>query len=161
MPQSTKPYRPNAGIIVFNAKGLVLAGERIDSKNEWQLPQGGINENETPRKAAKRELFEEVGLELDKPVAEIKEWLYYEFPENIVPKLKMYRGQKQKWFLFFWDGNPEELKLDLHEQEFDQVAWKEFAFVQSQIVIFKQELYKQLSELAIPLMDQYLNSRKE
>ena len=33
-----------------------------DGQKSWQVPQGGINDNETPEQAIFRELFEEVGL---------------------------------------------------------------------------------------------------
>ena len=59
-----KKYRPCAGAVVFNKDGNVLLGSRIDtSTDDWQFPQGGINKNETPAQAAKRELFEEMGID--------------------------------------------------------------------------------------------------
>jgi putative (di)nucleoside polyphosphate hydrolase len=59
---SDLPYRPCAGMMVFNRQGLVFTGRRIDQSLEaWQLPQGGIDEGEDPREAALRELEEEIG----------------------------------------------------------------------------------------------------
>ena len=54
-------YRLNVGIIVINDNGKLLLCKRkkIDS---WQFPQGGIDFGESPLKAAKRELYEEVGI---------------------------------------------------------------------------------------------------
>ena len=45
----SKPYRPNVGIVLFNASGQVLIGRRFRDDGpeiilpglEWQMPQGG------------------------------------------------------------------------------------------------------------------------
>ena len=65
----TKPYRPNVGVALFNASGLVLIGRRFKDDGpeiilpglEWQMPQGGIDAGEDPREAVMRELWEETG----------------------------------------------------------------------------------------------------
>ena len=50
--KQTLPYRPCAGIMLFNKQGRVLVGQRLDTYlNAWQLPQGGINEGEEPKTA--------------------------------------------------------------------------------------------------------------
>ncbi|MBL8022141.1 MAG: RNA pyrophosphohydrolase [Leptospirales bacterium] len=155
---SEKPYRPNVGIVVFNASGLVLAGERIDLPGIFQLPQGGLEEGEDPAEAAKRELFEETGLKLDgKPLFEIMNWLTYDFPEQIPDHLKKYRGQKQKWFFFFWDGNPETLQLDHHhEREFSRLQWMHFGHLARDAAPFKKDVYQTVYETSRTFMKQYL-----
>ena len=65
---SVLPYRPNVGAVLFNRDGRVLVARRADLANAeapaggWQLPQGGIDEDEAPREAVLRELAEEIGL---------------------------------------------------------------------------------------------------
>ena len=56
-------YRKGVGIFLINKRNQLWVGKRFDYKNEyWQMPQGGIDELESPEKAMKRELMEETGL---------------------------------------------------------------------------------------------------
>ena len=57
------PYRPCVGLVLFNKDGHVFVGSRIDSPGAWQMPQGGVDENEATIDAVIRELKEETGLE--------------------------------------------------------------------------------------------------
>ena len=67
-------WRLCAGCAVFNSKNEILVGERIGKPGSWQAPQGGMDATlkngmtETVTEAAIRELYEEVGLEIDKHV---------------------------------------------------------------------------------------------
>ena len=55
-------YRKGVGIFLLNQFNKLWVGKRIDFKNNyWQMPQGGIDEGETPKQAMVRELAEEVG----------------------------------------------------------------------------------------------------
>src|SRR3546814_11181051 len=53
------PYRPCVGMLLLNPAGKVFVGRRIESAKEaddiWQMPQGGIDDGETPRAAASGE----------------------------------------------------------------------------------------------------------
>ena len=60
--QTSLPYRLGVGLMLFNPQGLVFTAKRIDTEAEaWQMPQGGIDEGETPRQALFREMKEEIG----------------------------------------------------------------------------------------------------
>lgn len=59
--------------ILLNDQGEVFVGQRSDVTEEaWQIPQGRIEEGETPRDAALRELREELGTSEVEIVAETK-----------------------------------------------------------------------------------------
>ena len=58
---NTTRYRKNVGLIIINDQGKVLLCRRKKS-NSWQFPQGGIDQGETPKRAAYRELYEEVNI---------------------------------------------------------------------------------------------------
>ena len=56
------PYRRGVGALLFRTDGLVFVARRIDTPGDaWQLPQGGIDDAEKPRRAVLRELKEEIG----------------------------------------------------------------------------------------------------
>ncbi|HMV45867.1 MAG TPA: NUDIX domain-containing protein, partial [Leptospiraceae bacterium] len=79
-----KPYRKNVGIVVFNSKGEVLVGRRVGPyRDNWQYPQGGIDEDEEPKQAAVRELYEEVGIKEVQFVYEAPKWISYDFPKDL------------------------------------------------------------------------------
>ena len=64
------------------------------------MPQGGIDEGENPEAAAFRELSEETGIHHSKArlLGKTKDWLSYDIPVDLIPKLwgGRYRGQKTK-----------------------------------------------------------------
>ena len=107
--KSSKAYRKNVGIIVFNNKGEILIGQRYDYPKYYQFPQGGIDKNESPLEAAHRELKEETGISLiGEAIYVTKSWLYYDFPNpssSFINRLQDYQGQMQKWFLFSYDNS--------------------------------------------------------
>ena len=93
------PLRLGVGIILLNNKNKVFVGKRIDNpKNSWQMPQGGVDQNENLLQAAKRELAEETAIKSVKLIKELDGWLKYDLPKNLLGKLwkGKYRGQKQK-----------------------------------------------------------------
>jgi putative (di)nucleoside polyphosphate hydrolase len=150
------PYRPCVGIMVLNAAGKVWVGRRlIVPKGElegatatWQMPQGGIDEGEDPLAAARRELYEETGMETVSLLGRTEEWLTYDLPPQLVGiALKgRYRGQKQMWFVFRFEGDEAEIRINPppggHEAEFEEWAWKPMDEVLSGIVPFKRAVYE-------------------
>ena len=107
-------YRPCVGIMLLNAEGLVFVGRRKARRgpdihpldHEWQMPQGGIDEGETPFKAAMRELREETNVRSAELLGEAPSWLSYDLPTEIGKKTwrGRFRGQTQKWFALRFTG---------------------------------------------------------
>ena len=82
-------YRPCVGIVLIK-NGMVFAAKRIDYQSSaWQMPQGGIEDKETPRKAAIRELREETGISKENVeiLCQTSDWIKYDLPNELVPKL--------------------------------------------------------------------------
>ena len=143
------PLRIGVGIILLNHESKVFVGKRIDNpKNFWQMPQGGINQNENFLQAAKRELEEETGIKSVELVKELNEWLGYDLPENLLGKVLegKYRGQKQKWFIMKFVGKDNEINVKTKNPEFLDWKWIEVSKLPSIAVSFKVDLYKKLKE---------------
>jgi len=143
------PYRPCAGVMLLNTQGQVFVGQRLDSTLEaWQMPQGGIDDGEDPLAAAIRELGEETGIMPDKIalIAEAPDELTYDLPEDMVGKIwkGKWRGQRQRWFLFRFLGNDEDVDIATDHQEFRAWRWLEPQDLPATIVPFKRALYKQV-----------------
>jgi putative (di)nucleoside polyphosphate hydrolase len=143
----TLPYRPCVGCMVFNSKGLVFIGRRVDQEagEAWQMPQGGIDQGEDPRKAALRELEEETGIAKVEILAEAPEWYSYDLPRELVgiAMKGKYRGQRQKWFALRFVGADRDIDLNAHKHaEFDAYRWVEIDEVTRLIVPFKRQVYQ-------------------
>lgn len=162
-------YRPCVGIMVINRAGLVWIGCRADAINEeegrgawWQMPQGGIDENEDPRAAALRELYEETGMRSVEIIAEHPAWVNYDLPRDLIGKAwgGRYRGQKQKWFAMRFLGDDSEVNIvppDGHNVEFVDWRWAPASELPDLIVPFKRAVYDivlaDFARLAIPHAD--------
>lgn len=158
MAKTDLPYRPNVGIVIFNDEGLALVGERLDNLGAWQYPQGGVDEGEDWDAAARRELAEETGITNAEFIFESPDFLYYDFPPSLkIPRMTdRYRGQKQKWFLGYWNHPPETANLKTHKQEFARVKFLPMAEATNQIVTFKRQIYAELERLFLPKIHDYL-----
>ncbi|SHF54419.1 putative (di)nucleoside polyphosphate hydrolase [Kaistia soli DSM 19436] len=154
---ATLPYRPCVGAVVFNKAGHVFIGERspnaelVAGDPVWQLPQGGIDEGEAPLPAAYRELYEETNIKSVSLLAEAEGWFDYDLPADLVGiALKgKYRGQRQKWFAFRFEG--EESEIDVlapgggkYEAEFISWRWERLEALPGLIVPFKRKVYDQV-----------------
>lgn len=133
--------------MLVNGEGKVFAGKRIDQTVEgWQMPQGGIDEGESPRDAALRELKEETGTDRCEIIAELPDWLTYDLPPHLVGIAfhGKYRGQKQKWFLMRFTGRDGDIDLHAHEPEFSGWKWFDLDDLPGLIVPFKRPTYEKV-----------------
>jgi 8-oxo-dGTP diphosphatase len=55
------PVLAAGGIVLRQAKTPLVAVVRLRKRNEWVLPKGKLDDGETPREAAEREVMEETG----------------------------------------------------------------------------------------------------
>ena len=137
-------YRLNVAMIVLNKENKSLFCKRRNTDN-WQFPQGGVDEDETIESAMFRELNEEVGLNEEN--VEIKavsqNLIYYDIPKNIRSRVLggKFKGQAQKYFLLKLISG----EIDLNREntpEFDKYNWVPFWYPLNQVVDFKKEAYR-------------------
>src|SRR6185437_84550 len=151
------PYRPCVGIMLINNEGNVFVGRRIDQTVEgWQMPQGGIDDGETPEQAALRELEEEIGTNNAKILREMDEWLAYDLPPHLlgVALQGKYRGQRQKWIAMRFEGDDSEIDIQTEEPEFAAWKWLAIEALPRLVVPFKSDTYSKVltafEDLAAP-----------
>ena len=152
------PYRPCAGLTVFNRKGLVFIGRRadgpehVDETHVWQMPQGGIDPGEEPYPAALRELREETNIRSVERLGEIADWVTYDIPREIAGQAwkGQYRGQKQKWYALLFTGDESEIDIASpdggHEPEFIDWRWEPMDNLPELVVPFKRATYERVVE---------------
>ena len=140
------PYRLGVGLVIINNQSKIFTGRRLDNTKAWQMPQGGIDNNEIPLEAAYREMFEETGIRKSKVtlLKQSKTWFRYDLPQEIQSKFwgGKFRGQSQKWFLFKFIGTDVDIKIDTKDQEFSDWKWSKKTEMLNKIVPFKRSLYQ-------------------
>ena len=141
------PLRNGVGIIVLNKENKVFVARRIDNpKNNWQMPQGGVNEGENFLNAAYRELEEETNMKNVKLIKELEGTTTYELPNHLLGIIwkGKYRGQKQKWFVTRFLGLDNEININTKQPEFIDWKWIDPNMLPEVIVNFKRDLYLKL-----------------
>ena len=142
--------RKAIGAIILNSKNQIIAFQRSDYKNNWQCPEGGIEEGETPLKAMYREVLEEVGLSKEcynvintreKPFV----YMFIDGPENH----KGYNGQEKQFFILKLKDDNFKFKLDTKEDEIEFIDYKTLENNKDLIELvpsFKKEMYREILE---------------
>ena len=160
-----KPYRPNVGIALFDARGLVFIAHRIGDDGpeivlpecRWQMPQGGIDPDEDPEPAARRELREETGIRSALTIDVMPDWLTYDFPPYADPshRLARFAGQRQLWFAMRFTGDESEIDLtqsaDGEPVEFDAWRWERLERLPDLVVPFNRDVYRAVAARFAPL----------
>ena len=139
-------YRPNVGVVLFHRGGRVWYGHRagMDANLGWQFPQGGVDPGENLEAAARRELAEETGVRSVSRLARTQDWLTYDYPPGVAGSkvARGWRGQKQVWFAFRFEGDEAEIDLTADRHiEFDAWRWGALGEAPDLIVAFKREVY--------------------
>ena len=149
------PYRRGVGMFIINSAKTVFVGKRVDGKgNTWQMPQGGIDGEETITEAVMRETQEETGITNVEIVAESSNWYYYDLPESLISRFweGKYRGQKQKWVLLKFLGEDTEININQSPPEFLKWKWTEIESLPGLVIPFKKQLYQSVIEEFTPFI---------
>ena len=141
------PLRAGVGIVVVNSQNKIFVGKRKDNPfDKWQMPQGGIDLNETILVAMRRELKEETSIKNIEILKELNQWLEYDLPENLIGKIwkGKYKGQKQKWFIVRFTGEENEININTEYPEFIDWKWIDMILLPDLIVNFKKHVYENI-----------------
>ena len=148
------PLRSGVGIVLLNKENRVFVGKRIDNpKNSWQMPQGGVDQNENFLQAAIRELEEETSIKSVELIKELDGWFKYDLPKYLLGKLweGKYRGQKQKWFVMKFIGKTDEINVKTKNPEFFDWKWIKPSELPDVAVEFKINIYKKIKAKLVSL----------
>ena len=122
------PLRLGVGIVLLNHENNIFVGKRIDNpKNSWQMPQGGVDQNENFLQAAKRELEEETGIKSVKLIKELEGWFKYDLPKYLL-------------------GKTDEINVKTKNPEFFEWKWIKPSELPEVAVNFKLDIYKKIKE---------------
>ena len=146
----TDKYRKCVGMMIFNDNKEILVGRRLDHPSGyWQMPQGGINDNENPKEAVWREMMEEIGTNKAKLIKISNQWINYEIPSETLKTLPWgdkYIGQTQKWFAFLFLGEDNDINVGTDNPEFSEWKWTRMNSIVDSIVPFKRNVYAKILE---------------
>jgi putative (di)nucleoside polyphosphate hydrolase len=148
---ASQSFRAGVVIVVRHPDGRrILAFERSDAADSWQLPQGGIDGDEEPYEAAWRELGEETGLGESDVVAraEYPDWVAYEWPADVQASDRLRhpgraggqrRGQVQKWYLF--DALSPDIEPTPDGSEFVAWRWVDPDWLVEHVIDWRRDAY--------------------
>ena len=143
-----KKYRLCVGMMILNQNNEILVGRRLDHPSGyWQMPQGGIDQNEIPEKAVWREMMEEIGTNNADLIHTSSQWLNYEIPKDTLKTLpwgERYVGQTQKWFVFRFTGKNTDINVGTENPEFSEWKWTNQNTLTNNAVPFKRNLYEKV-----------------
>ncbi len=150
---SSPQYRPCVGLMVINHQGLIFVGRRIGIEGggasqadvyAWQMPQGGIDDDEDISSAGLRELVEETGIVSVELLTQSRDWLRYDLPGGMATRWKgRYVGQAQMWLALRFYGSDDEINLNYSgHAEFSDWRWVSAEQVINGVVPFKRAVYQ-------------------
>ena len=108
------------------------------------MPQGGVDDGETPIEAACRELWEEVGTTKALLLRESAQWLTYEVPESLRPAPTGKAAGTARRSAGSRLPSPavdSDIDITAHDQEFDAWQWVTAGEMLERIVPFKRATY--------------------
>jgi len=119
------PYRPNVCMLITNSARQLFLGQRAGSPDVWQLPQGGVELDQSLTENVLREVHEELGIEPDlvRVVKQLSATHRYDFANPPSYAVGRWRGQEQTFWIVEFVGTDRDIKLDRFDPEFMSYRW--------------------------------------
>ncbi|NBV73503.1 MAG: NUDIX domain-containing protein [Actinobacteria bacterium] len=135
-------FRAGVILVVRRGDGTVMAFERSDVPGAWQLPQGGLDDGESPEAAGWRELAEETGLgpESVRLTDAPPSWTVYELPAEQQRPGRL--GQAHRWL--FFDVLDDHVEPTPDGVEFSAWAWMTPAALIDVVAAFRRPGYEEM-----------------
>jgi len=133
--------------MIINKNKKVFVAERIDFPDSFQMPQGGIEDDEEACHAVMREIEEETGMKNVEILSCMEQPIEYTIPHNHLPSHwnGEFCGQAILFFLVRFNGEDSEINLNhSHTPEFKSWKWVDLSDVPNCGVVFKRSLYKEV-----------------
>ena len=140
-----KILRIRAGSVILNHKNEILL---IFRKGKWDLPKGKVPKKGKLLSVAINESIEETGIKKKhiKIILESKNWINYDLPKELIPKLwnGKFVGQSQKWFAMEFLGSDSDVNINTKNPEFSKWQWMTKNKLLDSIVPFKKRVYENI-----------------
>jgi 8-oxo-dGTP diphosphatase len=106
--------RMGSGAIIRNSKGEMLV-LKTTYKNHWEIPGGVVEENESPKQTAEREIKEELGL-------------FISIQSCLVVHYRSAQDGQDENFMFVFDGGSitDDVEFKLNRKEISEVKFVSF-----------------------------------
>jgi non-canonical (house-cleaning) NTP pyrophosphatase/8-oxo-dGTP pyrophosphatase MutT (NUDIX family) len=122
-------YRNKSSAVLINKLNQYLLVQlQSYGENDWNIPGGGIEEDESPEEALLRELKEELGTDNFKILEKSKIKDKYNFPDFVIvrelKKGNKYKGQIQTQFIVQFMGNENDIKIQ--KEEIRKYKWVDY-----------------------------------
>lgn len=111
--QRTLPAKISSACVVLKSGSDVLIA-KAHYKDHWTFPSGMVDENESPRTAAIRETYEEVGVKLDVDQVKLLTVIYSQGKDGYLDRFN---------FVFIVENFDRNAPLNLQNEEIENTKW--------------------------------------
>ena len=132
------PYRKGVNAFVIdNENHFLLVQKQNYGDNQWDVPGGGLEDNEKPKIGILRELNEELGstdfeIVKESTLIDSFEWPEKEQEKAFAKHKKWWRGQEKYQFLIKFTGSKQSLVLQ--DEEIRKIVWVPYSKLKDHLI---------------------------